>query len=60
MSAGARWRYVMHFEPDDRREYLSQALEKAYKAIKLDSRDPVGLYHAGHVHTMPANMMSPY
>jgi adenylate cyclase len=52
MSAGARWRYVMHFEPDDRREYLSQALEKAYKAIKLDSRDPVGLYHAGHVHTM--------
>jgi adenylate cyclase len=52
MAAGARWRYVMHFEPDDRGEYLSQALEKAYKAIKLDSRDPLGLYHAGHVHSM--------
>jgi adenylate cyclase len=35
MAAGARWRYVMHFEPDGRGEYLSQALEKAYKAITL-------------------------
>ena len=52
MAAGARWRYVMHFEPDDRGEYLSQALEKAYKAVKLDPRDPTGLYHAGHVHSM--------
>jgi TolB-like protein/Tfp pilus assembly protein PilF len=52
MAAGARWRYVMHFEPDERGEYLSQALEKAYKAIRLDPRDPIGLYHAGHVHTM--------
>lgn len=42
----------MHFEPDDRGEYLSQALEKAYKAITLDPRDPIGLYHAGHVHSM--------
>ncbi|NCF80000.1 MAG: adenylate/guanylate cyclase domain-containing protein [Proteobacteria bacterium] len=52
MAAGARWRYVMHFEPDDRGEHLSQALEKAYKAIGLDPRDPIGLYHAGHVHSM--------
>jgi adenylate cyclase len=52
MAAGARWRYVMHFEPDDRGEYLSQALEKAYNAISLDPRDPIGLYQAGHVHSM--------
>ena len=52
MAAGARWRYVMHFEPDDRGGFLSQALEMAYKAIRLDSRDPMGLYHAGHVHSM--------
>ena len=52
MASAARWRYVMHFEPDERGEYLSQALEKAYQAIRLDPRDPLGLYHAGHVHTM--------
>ncbi|MFQ5937812.1 MAG: adenylate/guanylate cyclase domain-containing protein [Acidiferrobacterales bacterium] len=52
MAAAARWRYVMHFEPDDRDEYLSQALEKAYMAIKLDPRDLLGLYHAGKVHSM--------
>ena len=52
MSSAARWRYVMHFEPDERGEYLSQALEKAYQAIRLDPRDPLGLYHAGHVHSM--------
>ncbi len=52
MAAGARWRYVMHFEPDGRGEYLSQALEKAYNAIRLDPRDPIGLYQAGHVHSM--------
>jgi adenylate cyclase len=52
MAAAARWRYVMHFEPDNRGEYLSQALEKAYEAITLDPRDPLGLYHAGHVHSM--------
>lgn len=52
MGAGARWRYVMHFEPDNRDEHLSQALEKAYIAIKLDPRDPLGLTHAGKVHSM--------
>ena len=40
MAAGARWRYVMHFEPDDRAEYLSQAREKAYTAITLDFAGP--------------------
>ena len=52
MAAAARWRVVMHFEQDNRDEYLSQALEKANVAIRLDPRDPLGLYHAGHVHSM--------
>ena len=52
MSAGARWRYALHFDPDDTTEYLSSALEKAYTAIKLDPRDPTGHYHAGQVHSM--------
>ncbi len=52
MAAAARWRYAIHFEPDDRGEVLSQALEKAYTAITLDPRDATGLYHAGEVHSM--------
>ncbi len=52
MAAGARWRYVVHFEPDDRAEYLNLALEKAYTAIALDPRDPTGLWNAGEVHSM--------
>ncbi len=52
MAAGARFRYAMHFEPDNRDEYLSQALKKAYKAITLDSRDPTGLWNAGKIHGM--------
>ena len=52
MAAGARWRYVMHFEPADRGSYLNQAREKANKAITLDSRDPTGLWHAGRVHSL--------
>lgn len=52
MAANARWRYALHFDPDDRSEYLSQALEKAYTAIKLDPRDPTGLWAAGEVHSM--------
>ncbi len=52
MAAGARWRYVMHFEADDRDGYLNQAREKAYKAITLDPRDPIGLWNAGRVHSM--------
>jgi adenylate cyclase len=52
MAAGARWRYALHFEPEDRAEVLSQALKKAYKAITLDPQDATGLYHAGEVHSM--------
>jgi tetratricopeptide (TPR) repeat protein len=53
MAAGARWRYVMHFEPvADRGSYLNQAREKANKAITLDPRDPTGLWHAGRVHSL--------
>ncbi len=52
MGAGARWRYALHFDPDDQAEVLNQALEKAYTAIKLDPRDPTGHYHAGEVHSM--------
>jgi adenylate cyclase len=53
MAAGARWRYVMHFEPvADRRSYLNQAQDKANRAITLDPRDPTGLWHAGRVHSL--------
>ncbi len=53
MAAGARWRYVMHFEPAaDRSSYLNQAREKANKAITLDPRDPTGLWHAGRVYSL--------
>lgn len=52
MGAGARWRFALHFDPDDRAAYFDDALEKAYTAIKLDPRDPTGHYHAGEVHSM--------
>jgi len=52
MAAGARVRYILHFEPDDRGRYLSQAREKAHKAITLDSRDPMCLLYDGRVHGM--------
>jgi adenylate cyclase len=52
MASNARWRYVVHFDPDDRNEYLSQALKKAYTAIELDPRDPTGHWAAGEVHSI--------
>ncbi|MFQ5755772.1 MAG: adenylate/guanylate cyclase domain-containing protein [Acidiferrobacterales bacterium] len=52
MGAGARWRYVLHFIPDNRSELLNQAREKAYKAITLDPRDPICLWNDGRVHSM--------
>ncbi len=52
MASNARWRYVVHFDPDDRHEYLNEALEKAYTAIKLDPRDPTGHWAAGEVHSV--------
>ncbi len=52
MAAGARIRYVLHFEPDDRRETLNQAREKGHKAVTLDPRDPLCLLNDGRVHSM--------
>ena len=52
MAAGARWRYAIHFEPDDRSEFLNQALDKATTATTLDPRDATGLYHVGEVLSM--------
>ena len=52
MAAEARWRYVLHFVPDDRGEVLNQAREKAYKAITLDPRDPICLRNDARMHSM--------
>jgi adenylate cyclase len=52
MTAGARWRSVMHFQPEDSAAILNQALSKAYTAITLDPRDATGLWNAGKVHGM--------
>ncbi len=52
MAAGARWRHVIHFEPDNRVEILETALEKAQRATTLDPRDAVCLCHAGEVLSM--------
>ena len=52
MAAEARWRYVLHFVPDDRDEYLNQAREKAHKAITLDPRDPTCLRNDARMHSM--------
>jgi len=52
MTAEARWRYVIHFEPEDREEQLNQALEKSRAAITLDPRDPMCLRVNGRVHSI--------
>lgn len=52
MAAGARWRYVLHFDPDDRTAILKLALAKACTAITLDPRDPAGFWNAGEIHSM--------
>jgi adenylate cyclase len=52
MATEARWRYVLQFVPDDGGEVLNQAREKAYKALTLDPRDPLGLRNDGRVHSM--------
>jgi adenylate cyclase len=52
MAAEARWRYILHFVPDDRDEVLNQAREKASKAVTLDPRDPLCLRNDGRVHSM--------
>ena len=52
MAAIARVRYVLHFEPDDRTQYLNEAREKALKAITIDPRDPMCLWIDGRVRSM--------
>ncbi|MCH7635221.1 MAG: adenylate/guanylate cyclase domain-containing protein [Proteobacteria bacterium] len=52
MAAEARWRYVLHFVPDDRDEYLNPARDKARKAIALDPRDPACLRNDARMHSM--------
>jgi Flp pilus assembly protein TadD len=52
MAAEARWRYVLHFVPDNRRDYLNQAREKADKGVTLDPRDPTCLRNSGRMHSM--------
>jgi adenylate cyclase len=52
MAAEARWRYVLHFVPDNRDEYLNQGREKAHKAVTLDPRDPMCLRNDARMHSM--------
>lgn len=52
MAASARWRYVLLFEPANRNQYLTEAREKAYKAMTLDSRDSTCLWCVGRVQSM--------
>jgi adenylate cyclase len=52
MAANARWRHVVHYDPDDRNGYLNEALEKAYIAIRLDPQDPTAHWAAGEVHSV--------
>jgi len=52
MAAGARWRYVLHFNPDNRGDLIAQASEKAGRAVLLDQRDPLCLANDGRVHSM--------
>jgi adenylate cyclase len=52
MAAEARWRYVLHFIPDNRSEILNQGREKAFKAITLDPRDPTCLRNDARMHSM--------
>jgi len=52
MAAAARWRYALHFQPEDSAAVLNEALRKAYTAITLDPRDATGLWNAGGVHSM--------
>jgi adenylate cyclase len=52
MAAAARWRYALHFQPDDSEKILQQALDKSYFAVKLDPRDPTGLWNAAEAHSI--------
>jgi adenylate cyclase len=52
MAANVRTRIVKHFMPDDRAELLEQAQKKAFIAVQLDPRDPMGLLHDGQVDSM--------
>jgi pimeloyl-ACP methyl ester carboxylesterase len=52
MAAEARWRYVLHFIPDNRSEILDQGREKARKAVTLDPRDPTCLRNDARMHSM--------
>jgi len=52
MAANARWRYVVHYDPDDRNEYLNEALQKAQVAMKLDPQDPTAHWAAGEVYSI--------
>jgi TolB-like protein len=52
MAAGARARYMTHFMPDNQSELLSQAREKAHKAVTLDPREPICLWNDARVHSM--------
>ncbi len=51
MAAEARFRYMVHFRPDNRGTLLKQAKEKSQKGIALDPRDPVCLLADGRVNT---------
>jgi TolB-like protein len=51
MAAGARWRYAIHFQPENWLTLLETAKQRAYTAMAMDSRDALGFLHAGEVHS---------
>ena len=51
MASTALTRYAMHFMPDNREELFVLALEKAQRAVTLDSQDSTCLWAEGRVYS---------
>ncbi len=52
LASGARWRYAIHFEPNDRVEVLNRALRESEHGHNAGPADDRSLDHAGEVLSM--------